>query len=690
MLRPRDLDDQNFDEIVEHAVSRLPQLCPQWTNHNPSDPGITLIELLAWYKELQQFHLNAYTDAMKRKLLKLAGERVRPAVSARCRVRWLTPGAACRRGARLETSEGIVFELEDDIPAQPAKIVGVYQKIGGDHEDIFPLLQQGNASVSIFAPGPEGRGELLIGLETFGAAKVPLWFELEDAGAPPRNAFADPAQCPRVIAWELEGAGAAQILSDETHALSQSGLVTLAAPPEWQETRPVPQMAKARYLRLRLTDPGCEEEVVLRAACSGCGWAVQQETWSELHCLTVPAAPDTWVLFGEDAAREGEFTVFLRRETGWEQCGAQPAAREEGAGIRLDSTGAVQDGGPNLYVACSDPIHYQDLFFDSDGLPGQTLRLDLGGRKLRTDRFVLICDTLCPDGAIRPQLWQYAEDLYSCGPRDRCFTYSPEREEILFGNGENGAVVPRGDAAIFLAGLVLTEGKGGNIPAGERLHLADGRAVANDASTGGRDEETTAEAAARLLCRMEQEHPCVTAEDYEELACGTPGLRVESARALPGRDPRDGAVQNSRPVVTVAVMPASPADKPLPDPRFLQAVRHNLETLRPVGTELWVVPPRYVGVSLTVRVQTSGPVREQELRRAAIRCLRVRRGGRRIGDPVSAADLAAAFQKLPGVMAVRRVELSSSASGCVLTVTGDLTLPADGAPFLEGLSVLSD
>ena len=43
MLPSRNLDNQTFEEIVEYAVGRIPQLCPQWTNHNPSDPGITLL-----------------------------------------------------------------------------------------------------------------------------------------------------------------------------------------------------------------------------------------------------------------------------------------------------------------------------------------------------------------------------------------------------------------------------------------------------------------------------------------------------------------------------------------------------------------------------------------------------------------------------------------------------------------------
>ena len=39
------LDDRSWKQIVDEAVRLIPRYCPEWTNHNASDPGITLIEL---------------------------------------------------------------------------------------------------------------------------------------------------------------------------------------------------------------------------------------------------------------------------------------------------------------------------------------------------------------------------------------------------------------------------------------------------------------------------------------------------------------------------------------------------------------------------------------------------------------------------------------------------------------------
>ena len=49
----------------------IPTYAPEWTNHNPSDPGITLIELFAYLTELLIYRLNRVTDANKYAFLRL-------------------------------------------------------------------------------------------------------------------------------------------------------------------------------------------------------------------------------------------------------------------------------------------------------------------------------------------------------------------------------------------------------------------------------------------------------------------------------------------------------------------------------------------------------------------------------------------------------------------------------------------
>ncbi len=65
------LDDRRYSDLVEEARNLIPTYAPDWTNHNPSDPGITLIELFAYYTEMLLYRLNRITDANKRMFLKL-------------------------------------------------------------------------------------------------------------------------------------------------------------------------------------------------------------------------------------------------------------------------------------------------------------------------------------------------------------------------------------------------------------------------------------------------------------------------------------------------------------------------------------------------------------------------------------------------------------------------------------------
>ena len=70
MLMPH-LDDRTYDDLLSEGLSLLPTIARDWTNHNPSDPGITLIELLAYFTEILVYRLGRVTPASKLQFLKL-------------------------------------------------------------------------------------------------------------------------------------------------------------------------------------------------------------------------------------------------------------------------------------------------------------------------------------------------------------------------------------------------------------------------------------------------------------------------------------------------------------------------------------------------------------------------------------------------------------------------------------------
>jgi hypothetical protein len=66
-----DLDDRSYADLTAQAMALLPSLDPAWTNYNPSDPGITLIELFAWLTEMLLYQVNQVPAANTQTFLKL-------------------------------------------------------------------------------------------------------------------------------------------------------------------------------------------------------------------------------------------------------------------------------------------------------------------------------------------------------------------------------------------------------------------------------------------------------------------------------------------------------------------------------------------------------------------------------------------------------------------------------------------
>ena len=680
MLKARNLDDQTYEEIVQAAEGRLPWLCPVWTDHNAHDPGITILELMAWYKELQQYHMNQFTDELRCKLLKLAGITRRPAAPARCAVE-LGPEAPERlEGERLETREEIPFELAEAVPAQRPVLAQIRVVQGDRSRDVGELL--GDRAIT-FQPFAQAGGEcsaLHIGLSQLGEGDLRLWFEVVPPEGTPRNPFSDPEQAPRTIRWTCLGAEGTRLVRDDTHALSVSGYVVLRPEGEWPAGGD-----GLHWLTLTLEDPGCEEEVRLSGVSAGRYSALQQETWARSHFFQAPAREDWTVRLADALARDGELAVFVRRADGWAQTDRWRAAADQGGRLlQVDASQAAQDGADNVLAVTLDPMHSGRLLFDAKGLPGETFFLDLEGRTALTESFALLCETLERDGQVRPALWRCVEDLYACGPRDRVFTYDPVRETVTFGDGEHGALLRRGEGAVLAASLTLSYCEGGNIPGGENLTFArDGLTVRNLAASGGAGQETAAQAQARLLRELNTTRKCVSACDYEWLARETPGLRVAAAKALPAFDPEEPTGVSRLPTVTVVAVPAGAGERPLPDRRFLAAVQARLDRLRPIGTRVKVIPPVYV--ELTVRVSLRGS--EDGVERTLEEALRSFLEGCGIGGVLRAGDIAALVQAAPGVLQVRRVDLRTTAPGCYQNADGDIRLPRQAIPRLRELQV---
>ena len=57
-LEVPDLDDRTWQDIVDEVRALIPHYAKEWTDHNPSDPGMALVELFAYLVEGLIYRLN--------------------------------------------------------------------------------------------------------------------------------------------------------------------------------------------------------------------------------------------------------------------------------------------------------------------------------------------------------------------------------------------------------------------------------------------------------------------------------------------------------------------------------------------------------------------------------------------------------------------------------------------------------
>lgn len=51
-------DTRTYGDILDEMIASIPKYTDKWTNHNPSDPGITILELLSWIEETTLYRIN--------------------------------------------------------------------------------------------------------------------------------------------------------------------------------------------------------------------------------------------------------------------------------------------------------------------------------------------------------------------------------------------------------------------------------------------------------------------------------------------------------------------------------------------------------------------------------------------------------------------------------------------------------
>jgi hypothetical protein len=135
------LDDRRFQDLVDDAKRLVQRRCPEWTDHNVSDPGVTLIEAFATMVDQLLYRLNRVPDAHYLRFLDLIGVRLHPPTAACCDLTfWL---AAPREDAvtvpadtevatqRTGAEEPVVFSTVGDLVIPPCRLEYSFTSFAG-------------------------------------------------------------------------------------------------------------------------------------------------------------------------------------------------------------------------------------------------------------------------------------------------------------------------------------------------------------------------------------------------------------------------------------------------------------------------------------------------------------------------------------------------------------------------------
>ncbi|MEU6021947.1 putative baseplate assembly protein [Micromonospora sp. NPDC047134] len=605
------LDDRRFQHLVDDAKRFIQQRCPEWTDHNVSDPGVTLIEAFAQMTDELLYRLNRVPEKNYLAFLDLIGVRLFPPTAARADLTfWLAAPQAeavlLRAGTeastvRTETEEAIVFTTAADLAIVPCELVHLrVHPADGPAADRTDQVWDGR-DVSCFADPPAVGDALLLGLDSaVPSCAVVLRLESRVQGI-----GVDPRQPPlRWEAWDGAGWVECEVDSDSTGGLNRPGDVVLHVPAG--HTTSTVGGQRAGWLRCRLVaaEPGqpfYSASPTIRAASAftigGTVAGVHAETvvgeslgesegvpGQRFRVLRPPVIPD-----------DKPFVVEVSDGTGWQEW------------VEVDAFGGT---GPDERCVTVDRTTGEVAF----------------GPAVRE-----------PDGTLR----------------------------------RYGAV-PRNGARLRVRRYRTGGGRRGNVARGAISMLRSSvpyvsRVENREAAAGGVDGESVQSARQRGPVQLRAQDRAVTARDYELIA----GQAMPAAARIRCLAAGDGAEAGG---VRVLVVPEAVADagdrlrfeQLIPPDDMLATVAEHLDARRPIGVRLAVEPPFYQGVTVAARLTARPGTAGERLRTAALDALygylNPLRGGPDgsgwpFGRPVQSGELFGVLQHLPGVALVEEVLL---------------------------------
>ncbi|XID90224.1 putative baseplate assembly protein [Paenibacillaceae bacterium WGS1546] len=721
MLPRLSLDDQTYESILQDARRKIPKRMPEWTDENAHDPGMTLLELFAWLAEMQQFYLSRVPDGNRRKFLELLGVAPKEAASARVEASFGGVAAPVTLPVRTKLqAQEETFETEEQVRLVPMSIERVVTRTEREANDMTASNAQ--SDVAYYAFGREaGRGSRLyvaLDREPLLGQLVTLSVQLVDSD----NLFGDAVVPSAKVSWKAYGLDEntrqpgwlpLETYEDGTVHMTYSGRITFFFESQLLPVIVHPANDRPRYwICCTLEEPGYEFPPRIDRLLLNTAMAVHRDTKSETLEFNCPGLPGWRLAADSYLGRYGDLRVQVREEDGrwreWRQTadfeGAGPEDRVFVVSTRADGVREVRFGDGQRGMAPPPGkrnvrrIHSEKAFAGtrwlgrSNGLPNQRFELfDLPVRR-KEELLLQVGEPGEKPGEWLWEDWRPVDHFDRSGPLDRHFVYDRDKGEIRFGNDENGAIPAIGEEAnICIATCVLGGGERGNIqphllarwvhPEQEALGLTVTNA---GCGSGGEEAESLADCVARLQRERHRPFRAVTDEDYAAIAKATPGLKVARAHVLPAYAP--GRPDDSPGAVTVVVVPDNDQATPMPSDGYLRTIAAHLDERRLVTTEVHVIAPEYVRVTVHATVVVEPDCTEEAGRivaalRSLLRPLGGADGGWPFGRTVHRGDVYSAISRVNGVAYVQELWLEAAGRYARKSAGGDVLLPPNGLVY---------
>ena len=372
-----DLDDRRFQDLVDDAKRLVQQRCPEWTDHNVSDPGVTLIETFAFMVDQLLYRLNRVPDRLYVTFLELIGTTLFPPAAASAEVTfWLsapqeetvTVGAGTEVATlRTEVEEAVTFETVAalDIPPRTLRQIANQPKDGQIY--LRPEALVGGEEFACFAEPPVPGDALLLGLDE-AAPHCAIAFRVD---CRVHGVGVDPLFPPLVWeAWDGSAWVRCDLARDETGGLNKPGDVVVHVPGSHQPS--LIEGQRAGWLRCRVVDPEVgfpfykSSPRIKQVGAVTVGGSVRvahaETVRDEIVGISEGVPGQVFALAHRPvAAGDGPFEVDIAAGPGWEtwtevssfaQCGPQDKV------LRLDRSTGLLRFGPAVREPDGGFTHY--------------------------------------------------------------------------------------------------------------------------------------------------------------------------------------------------------------------------------------------------------------------------------------------------------------------------------------------